>query len=103
MFFLIIGVILLALKVAEIGPFATLSWWWVAAPFVVTVLWWEFADGTGLTRKRAMQKMEERKAARRERDMEALGLNTRRAKRIDAIRSSQARAAEDAKKTQDKA
>lgn len=95
MAFVLIGLLLGGLKLAEIGPFTNLSWWWVVLPFVCAVFWWQFSDSIGLTQKRAMRKMEERKAARRERDMEALGLNTRREKRLDAIRSAHARAAED--------
>jgi small Trp-rich protein len=92
MLFVLIGTALLILRAAEIGPFAELSWWWVAAPFITITLWWAFADATGITQRKAMDKMEERKVKRRERDMEALGLNTRRAKRLDAIRSAQRRA-----------
>jgi small Trp-rich protein len=97
MLLLAIGVLLLGLKWGAVGPFAELSWWWVWPWFVATVVWWEYSDGTGLTRKRAMKKMEERKAARRERDMENLGLNSRRDKRVEAAREA-ARAAEEAKK-----
>jgi small Trp-rich protein len=86
MLFVLIGTALLILRAAEIGPFAELSWWWVALPFITITLWWAFADATGITQRKAMDKMEERKVKRRERDMEALGLNTRRAKRLDAIR-----------------
>jgi small Trp-rich protein len=38
---LVIGVLLAVLKYAEVGPFATLSWWWVALPFAITIVWWE--------------------------------------------------------------
>jgi small Trp-rich protein len=70
----IIGVLLIIAKVAEFGPFTNLSWWWVALPFGLAVLWWEFADGSGWTKRRAMDKMEKRKIERRDRQMEALGL-----------------------------
>ena len=92
MAFMILGIVLLVLKMTEIGPVATWSWWWVLLPFVLATVWWAFADSTGLTKARAMRKMEERKLARRERDMEALGLNTRRAKRVQAIREAARRA-----------
>lgn len=96
MAFVLIGVLFIALKLAELGPFAQISWWWLLLPCAGAVLWWQFSDSTGLTQKRAIEKMEAKKAARRERDMEALGLNTRREKRLNAIRSAQQRAAEDA-------
>jgi small Trp-rich protein len=88
MAFLIVGVLLLVLKMAEVGPFANLGWAWVLAPFGLAAAWWAFADSTGLTQRRAIRKMDERKAARRERDMKALGLDVRREKRIRVLRES---------------
>lgn len=82
MVMVVIGVLLLVAKLAEIGPTADWSWWIVAAPFVAAVLWWQFADSTGLTQRRAMQKMDDRKAQRRDRALEALGLDTRRHKQV---------------------
>ena len=38
---LVIGILMALLRFVEIGPFATLSWWWVALPFVMVVIWWE--------------------------------------------------------------
>ena len=80
MAFLLLGLALLGLKIAEIGPVATLSWWLVLAPFALAVAWWGFADSSGLTPRRAIEKMERRKVERRQRDMEALGLGTQRDK-----------------------
>jgi small Trp-rich protein len=74
MLLVIIGVLLIALKLAGVGFLADLSWWWVAVPFGLAVLWWEFADSSGWTMRRAMDKMEKRKIERRDRHMEALGL-----------------------------
>jgi small Trp-rich protein len=48
----IIGVLLLIAKLAEFGPFGNWSWWIVAAPFAAAVAWWQFADSSGLTKKR---------------------------------------------------
>lgn len=88
---LILALILGGLKLAEIGPFAGMSWWWVIACFGLAAVWWAVADATGMTQRRAIQKMEDRKADRRERDMEALGLNTRRAKRLQSIKDGKRR------------
>lgn len=85
MVFVVIGVLLVVLKLAGLGPFEELSWLWVLAPFGAAVAWWAVADSTGFTQRRAMERMEERKVKRRERDMEALGLNTRRARRAEAV------------------
>ena len=60
MWFVGLGVLLLALKWLGFGPFATLAWWWVLAPFGVAVVWWAIADGTGLTQRRAMERQNER-------------------------------------------
>ncbi len=38
---LIIGILLAVLRYAELGPFAKLSWWWVAVPFVLVIIYWE--------------------------------------------------------------
>jgi small Trp-rich protein len=82
MAFLLLGLALLGMKVAEFGPVAAWSWWVVLAPFGLAVLWWSFADSSGLTQRRAIEKMEQRKVERRQRDMEALGMTTHRDKQI---------------------
>ena len=87
----ILGVLLLVAKWAEFGPFATWSWWIVLAPFGLAVLWWEFADSSGWTKRRVMDKMEARKVKRRESMMESLGIGTKRRDRI-ATKSSAAKA-----------
>jgi small Trp-rich protein len=93
MVFLVVGVLLLLLKLAEFGPVADLGWLWVLLPFGLAVLWWAFADSTGLTQRRAMAKMDLRKQQRRERDMAALGLDVRRDKRIRVLKDAAARKA----------
>jgi len=86
----IIGVLLLAAKWAEWGPFATWSWWIILAPFGLAVLWWHFADSSGLTKRREMDKMEKRKVDRREQAMEALGMGKRRDKAITKAQRAKA-------------
>ena len=78
MYLLGIGIVLLLMKWQEIGPVAAWSWWIVLAPFALAVLWWGFVDATGMTRRRAMAKMERTKAERRSRNLEALGMGERR-------------------------
>lgn len=41
MYVLWIGVLMVGLKLAEIGPFATLDWLYVLAPLGVAFLWFE--------------------------------------------------------------
>lgn len=97
----IVGVLLLLAKLAEFGPTGHWSWWIVLAPFAIAAAWWQFADSTGLTMKREMDKMEKRKADRRDKAMEALGLNTRRTKQVTRARKDAERAlAESADPTQ---
>jgi len=84
MFFIIVGVLLIALKVADIGPVAAWSWWIVLAPFGAAALWWAFADSTGITKRREMDKLEEKKVERRRKAMEALGIDRGRQDRENA-------------------
>jgi len=73
MWFIVVGVLLLLMKVAEFGPVAELSWWWVLSPFALSLVWWEFADKTGYTQRKAMDRLDERKEARRQEAMTKLG------------------------------
>lgn len=82
----IIGVLLLVAKMAEFGPTADWSWWIVLAPFGLAVVWWQVSDSIGLTQRRAMDKMDERKKQRRERALEALGMNRLRDKPVRQAR-----------------
>jgi small Trp-rich protein len=81
MLFLGLGIILLALKYLEMGPVAAWSWWVVLAPFGLAVLWWTWADWSGYTKKKAMQREDERKKARLDKQREQLGLGTRKSGR----------------------
>lgn len=78
MYAVIVGVLLLVAKVAEFGPIADWSWWIVLAPFGAAVLWWQYADSSGLTKRREIEKIEQRKQERREKAMAALGIDARR-------------------------
>lgn len=74
MYFLGLGIVLLLLKWQEIGPVATWSWWVVMAPFALAVAWWSWADWSGYTKRKAMEKDDERKRARIERQRASMGL-----------------------------
>ncbi len=73
MWFVAIGVLTLLLKLLGVAPVADWSWLLVLAPFAAAVAWWAWADSSGLTQRKAMQRMEDRKAARREKNIVALG------------------------------
>jgi small Trp-rich protein len=77
MYFVVLGTLLLVMKLAELGPVAEWGWLAVLWPFALAVAWWAYADKVGLTQKRAMDRMEERKAERRRKHLVALGINPR--------------------------
>mgnify|MGYP003422952071 CR=1 FL=1 len=74
MVFMVLGVLLLALKLAEINPVAGWSWFVVLAPFAMAVAWWAFSDATGRTKRVGMQKEEARKLERRRNLAQGMGL-----------------------------
>lgn len=86
-----VGVLLLVAWMADFGPFGSWPWWVIALPFVIAVLWWEFADSSGWTQRRVMDKMEQKKADRRAKAMDALGLNSRRERQATRARKETAR------------
>ena len=81
MAFVVLGVLLLVMKLAEWGPVAGWSWIWVLLPFGLALAWWGYADATGLTRRRAMEKDAARKEERRRRNIDAMGLGTKNPRR----------------------
>ena len=78
---LLLGVVLLAMKYLEIGPVAEWSWWAVLSPLALAVAWWSWADWSGYTKKKAMQREDARKQARIDKSREQLGLGTRKSRR----------------------
>ena len=80
MWFIVLGVLLITLKLADVGFAAEWTWWAVLSPFALAAVWWAYADSSGLTKKREMDKIEDKKAARRRKNMEALGLDSKRQK-----------------------
>ena len=78
MLFLGLGIILLALKYLEIGPVAVWDWWIVLAPFGLAVAWWAWADWSGYTKKKAVEKDSAKRQARIDKSKQALGIKTKR-------------------------
>jgi len=78
MYLLGLGIVLLALKLLEIGPVAAWEWWWVLSPFAAAVAWWAWADWSGYTKKKAMDKEEARKQARIDKSRQSLGIGKKR-------------------------
>jgi small Trp-rich protein len=73
-YFLLIGVIALALKYLEIAPVADWSWWVVLLPFALAAAWWAWADASGYTKQKEIDKMDKRKRDRLERQRDAMGM-----------------------------
>ena len=54
----VVALIILLLKLAEIGPPANWSWFWVLIPFGALALWWSvIAPMIGWDKKQAEKKM----------------------------------------------
>ncbi len=81
MYFLGLGVVLLVLKYLEIGPVATWEWWVVLIPFALAVVWWAWADSSGYTKRRAMEREDKRRQERIDKNREAIGALAKKRKR----------------------
>ncbi|MBP6898246.1 MAG: TIGR04438 family Trp-rich protein [Gammaproteobacteria bacterium] len=77
MWLLVVGLVAIGLKYFAVGFFAGLAWWIVLLPFPAAMLWWAFADWSGYTARRAMERDDARKQARIDRQRDVLGLTTR--------------------------
>jgi small Trp-rich protein len=57
---IIIIVALSLLRYFEIGPFADISWWWIAGLVVVAFIWFEFIEKMlGLDKRKANEQLEQ--------------------------------------------
>ena len=73
MYFLGLGLVFMAMKYLEFGPVAAWSWWIVLSPFAIAMAWWAWADATGYTKRKVMEKENLRKKERIEKSKEAMG------------------------------
>lgn len=74
MYLLGLGLVFLTMKYLEMGPVAAWAWWIVLLPFGLAVLWWTWADWSGYTKKKAMEREDARRRARIESSREAMGM-----------------------------
>jgi small Trp-rich protein len=87
MFFVIVGLLLIVLNLAGVGPMALWNWeitgdlWKFVVPFIFAVLWWWWSDVTGLNKRREMDKMDAKKQKRRQENLEALGMGGRKSRK----------------------
>ena len=83
MWMVLIGVLLIVLNLAGIGPVGNWTWtlggdlWKFALPFGLAAIWWAWADMSGLNKRREIEKMEEKKRNRRNENLVSLGLSSR--------------------------
>ncbi len=83
MLFVAIGVLLILLNFAGIGPVGAWNWeifgdlWKFCAPFILAMIWWIWSDVSGLNKRREMERMEKKKKDRRHENLAALGMDTR--------------------------
>lgn len=78
MYFLGLGIILLLMKYLDIDPVMGWSWWIVLAPFALAVAWWSWADASGYTRRKAMEREDQRRLDRINKQRDAMGLKKKR-------------------------
>lgn len=76
MWLVVLGTLLTLLKLFDIALVET-SWLWVLSPFAGAVAWWAWADATGYTKRRAMDKMDAKKEARRRKHLGDMGMDER--------------------------
>ena len=60
MWFLVLGILGVALKYFEVGPVATWSWWIVLIPFALAMAWWAWADASGYTKRKVVEREDAR-------------------------------------------
>ncbi|MFC5606684.1 TIGR04438 family Trp-rich protein [Variovorax soli] len=78
MWFLGLGLLGVALKFLEIGPVAQWSWLVVLIPFGLAIVWWAWADWSGYTKRKAVEREDQRRQDRIDRQRSQLGmLNSR--------------------------
>jgi small Trp-rich protein len=74
MLFLLLGLLGVGLKYIEVGMVAGWSWWIVLSPFAMAVAWWAWADSSGYTKRKVIEREEARKQARIDRQRSNMGL-----------------------------
>jgi len=78
MYFLGLGIVLLLMKYLAIDPVAAWSWFIVLSPFALAVAWWAWADASGYTRRKAMEREDKRRQDRIDKQRAAMGLQQKR-------------------------
>jgi small Trp-rich protein len=87
MYFVLLGLVMVGLRLAGLAPVAHWSWWVVLSPFAAAAIWWQLADKLGWTKQTAINRMADKQAERRTKAIEALGLDPERDKRARVARA----------------
>ena len=66
--------LLAQIEIVDVAGISAMSWWWVLGLFALTAAWFGYADYSGLSSRKAMQEMEQRKKQRLDKQRQALGL-----------------------------
>lgn len=74
MYLLGLGLVLLVLKSLGISAVAGWDWWLVMSPFALAVVWWAWADWSGYTKKKAMEREDKRRDERIDQNRQAMGM-----------------------------
>jgi small Trp-rich protein len=81
MWFVVVGVILQVMNLAGIGPVGAWTWrdHWIemGLPFALAMAWWFWADTSGWTQRKAMEKVDAKRQSRVDKHMNALGMAPR--------------------------
>ncbi len=78
MYLLGLGIILLLMKYLDMDPVVNWSWLVVLAPFGLAMAWWAWADASGYTRRKAMERDDKRRLDRINQQRENMGLKKKR-------------------------
>jgi small Trp-rich protein len=81
MYLLGLGLVLLVMKYLAVAPVADLGWLWVLSPFALAVAWWAVADASGYTKRKAMEREDQRRQLRIDRQKDALGTSPKKSHR----------------------
>ena len=76
-----VGLVLLIMKFMEIPPVALWAWWIVLAPFGLAIAWWSWADSSGYTKRKEMEREDAKRQARIDRNRDAMGLKSTKKRR----------------------
>ena len=74
MWFLLLGLLGVALKYFEVGFVAQWSWWVVLVPFALAAAWWTWADASGYTKRKVIERENARRQDRIDRQRSNMGM-----------------------------